>query len=268
MSSNLYQRVREPRSSYSRWQPTTEEVVDHLINRRIRNNQNWVGAVCGETGSGKSYTALRIGEMVDPNFGADSIVFSVKEFIDTFESRPPGSLVVFDEGQEWSSRRSMSKKNVELTDIMAMLRFTRVNVLFTVPNIRMVDISLRRLMHGYLNVEPIDRAHAAPRLRDKSFARLYILHQQRRLGSEDDVRPLLPDVPITRGEETRKLRINSVLFGAPAPALLASYERRKHETFRARLRQARSALGGGSSPPVPPPPLPGAASGASLEGLM
>jgi ABC-type dipeptide/oligopeptide/nickel transport system ATPase component len=264
--SSLYASVRAPRNQIvDPWRPTTEEVLDYVINRRIRNNQNWIGAVCGETGSGKSYTALRIGEMVDPNFGADSVVFSVKEFIDTFESRPPGSLVVFDEGQEWSSRRSMSKKNVELTDIMAMLRFTRVNVLFTVPNIRMVDISLRRLMHGYLNVEPIDRAHAAPRLRDKSFARLYILHQQRRLGTEDDVRPLLPDVPITRGEETRKLRINSVLFGAPRAALLASYERRKHETFRARLRQARSALGGSSAPPVPPPP---AASGASLEGLM
>lgn len=266
MSSNWYAMVRAPRNQIADpWQPTTEEVVDYVINRRIRNNQNWVGAICGETGSGKSYTALRIGEMVDPNFSADNIVFSVKEFIDTFDSRAPGSLVVFDEGQEWSARRAMSKKNVELTDIMAMLRFTLVNVLFTVPNIRMVDVSLRRLMHGYLDVEAIDRAHAARRLRDKSFARLYILQQRRRLGHEDDVRPLLPDVPITRGKETRKLRINSVLFGAPRPAILAAYEQRKQETFRARLNQARAALGG---PATPPAPQPRPTSGASLEGLM
>lgn len=266
MSSNLYALVRAPRNQITDpWQPTTEEVIDYVINRRIRNNQNWIGAVCGETGSGKSYTALRIGEMVDPNFSADSIVFSVKEFIDTFDSRAPGSLVVFDEGQEWSSRRSMSRKNVELTDIMAMLRFTRVNVLFTVPNIRMVDVSLRRLMHGYLDVEAIDRAHAPPRLRDKSFARIYVLQQRRRLGHEDDVRPLLPDVPITRGKETRKLRINSVLFTAPQPPLLAAYERRKQETFHARLRQARAALGG---PSPPPPPQPRPAEGGDLEGLM
>mgnify|MGYP000891472051 CR=1 FL=1 len=266
MSTNLYAMVRAPRNQIADpWQPTTEEVIDYVVNRRIRNNQNWIGAVCGETGSGKSYTALRIGEMVDPNFSADSIVFSVKEFIDTFDSRAPGSLVVFDEGQEWSSRRSMSKKNVELTDIMAMLRFTRVNVLFTVPNIRMVDVSLRRLMHGYLDVEAIDRAHAARRLRDKSFARLYILQQRRRLGHEDDVRPLLPDVPITRGKETRKLRINSVLFTAPHPGILAAYEQRKRDTFHARLRQARAVLGGSSTPPVPPPP---AASSTGLAELM
>lgn len=254
MSSNLYQRVREPRTSYNRWQPTTEEVVDYLINRRVRNNQNWVGAVCGETGSGKSYTALRIGEMVDPNFGSDNIVFSVREFLETFDSRSPGEMVVFDEGQEWSARRAMSKKNVELTDVMTMLRFSLVNVLFTVPDIHMVDISLRRLMHGYLVVEPINRATALPRLRDKSMARIYLLKHQRRPGSKtSEPRPLLPAIPIVRGKEKQSVPINSALFTAPRPALLAAYEARKREVFHERLARARATLGGPSTPPAPQP---------------
>lgn len=266
--STLYRQVRAPRTVINRWEPKTEEVVDYLINRRIRNNQNWVGAVCGETGSGKSFTALRIGEMVDPNFDRENIVFSVREFLETFDSRAPGEMVVFDEGQEWSARRAMSRKNVELTDVMTMLRFSLVNVLFTVPDIHMVDISLRRLMHGYLVVEPINRATAPPRLRDKSMARIYLLKHQRRPGSKtSEPRPLLPAIPIIRGNEKQTIPINSALFTAPRPALLAAYEARKREVFEERLSKAVATLGGSSTPRIPVPTA-RTADTEDLEGLM
>lgn len=267
MSSNLYQRIREPRSSYNKWDPTTEEVINHVFLKRIRNNQNVIGAVCGETGSGKSWTALRIGEMVDPGFGIDSVVFSAKEFLESFESHSRGDVVVFDEGQEFGSRRAMSKKNVEMTDVLTMLRFTQVNVLFTTPNILQIDISLRRLMHLYLDVRPVDRTHGPRALRNKSLANIYLIRHRRDPGGNgDDMRRMHPDVPVIRDGMMRKLKVDSAQFLAPSPSLVEAYEAKKRETFRERLHRAVETLGGPSTPvaPVTPPQ----ADDEDLTGMM
>ncbi|MCE5337798.1 MAG: zonular occludens toxin domain-containing protein [Methanomicrobiaceae archaeon] len=253
MSSNWYQRVREPRESYNQWQPTAREVIDHIFLRRIRNNQNVVGAVCGETGSGKSWTALKIGEMVDPSFGIDSIVFSAQEFLESFETHSRGEVVVYDEGQEWSARRAMSKKNVEMSDILTMLRFTQVNILFTVPNINLVDVNLRRLMHIYLDVRPVDRVTGPKSLRNKSIASIYMIRHRRDPGgrSEDMGRPF-PVVPIVRGGKKQNIKVDSAQFLAPSPSLVEAYERKKRQVFHERLHRAVATLGGPSTPPAAP----------------
>ncbi len=266
MSSNLYQRVREPRDSYNKWNPTTEEVIDHIFLNRIRNNQNVIGAVCGETGSGKSWTALKIGEMVDPHFGPENVVFSAKEFLESFESHSRGEVVIYDEGQEWSARRSMSKKNVEMSDIMTMLRFTQVNVIFTVPDISMVDINLRRLLHLYLDVRPVNRVNGPKKLRNKSVARIYTIKSQRDpSGRGSRLMRVHPEIPIIRDGAKRPVRVDSCQFRAPRPDLVEAYEARKRRAFRERLNRAVETLGGSSAPRAPAP-LPRTAE--DLEGLM
>lgn len=269
MSSNLYQLVREPRESYNKWDPSTREVVDHIFLKRIRNNQNVIGAVCGETGSGKSWTALKIGEMVDPNFGIDSVVFSAKEFLESFETHSRGDVVVYDEGQEWSARRAMSRRNVEVSDILTMLRFTQVNVIFTVPNINLVDINLRRLMHIYLEVRPVDRVGGPKQLRNKSIASIYLIrHRRSPGGSSDDMRQMHPDVPIIRDGMMRKLKVDSAQFDAPSPSLVEAYERKKRDIFHERLHRAVAALGGPSTPPASPVTPPQVGDTEDLTGLM
>lgn len=266
--SSLYRQVREPRSNYNVWAPRTEEVIDHIFHRRIRNNQNVVGAVCGETGSGKSWTALKIGEMVDPNFGIDSVVFSTKEFVESFETHGPGEVVVYDEGQEWSARRAMSKKNVEMTDIMTMLRFTQVNVIFTVPNIRMIDVSLRRLLHLYMDVRPVDRVNGPKMLRNRSVANIYMIqHRRDPSGTAEDMWRVHPVVPITQNGVKWGVKVDSAQFAAPSPDLVAQYERRKREVFNDRLNKAVATLGGPSTPRIPLSP-PREAAAEDLEGLM
>lgn len=268
MSQNFYERVREPRDSYRARGPTTEEVVDHIFLKRIRNNQNVIAAICGETGSGKSWTALRIGEMTSPDFGIDSVVFSAKEFLDVLESHSRGELIIFDEGQEFGARRSMSKKNVEMTDILTMLRFTQVNVLFTTPNIRQIDISLRRLMHAYLDVRPVDRVAGPKHLRNKSVANIYLIRHRRDPGSSgDDLRRMHPNVAVIRGGKMLIVKVDSAQFDAPSPDLVGAYEAKKREVFHERLDRARAALGGSAPPPARPVPAETPAE-TSLEGLM
>jgi len=253
--SNLYRLVRALQDD-NYWRPTPDEVLDHIIRRRLRNNQNWVATICGETGAGKSYSALKIGEMIDSNFGAENVVFSAKEFLDSFEGRRAGSLVVFDEGQEWSARRAMSKKNVEMNEIMIMLRFTRVNVLFTVPNIRQIDIGLRRLMHSYLFVKAVDRTNPRSPYRERSLVYIYDVRNPRLPGGEERAGGVLyahPYVPVVRPAGARAVKVGTMALPKPSQALLDAYERRKREVFQARLSQARATLAQG---PVPSPMTP------------
>lgn len=267
-TSNLYALVREPRSSYNKWGPSTEEVIDHIFLGRIRNNQNIIGAVCGETGSGKSWTALKIGEMIDPHFGPENVVFSAKEFLESFESHSRGEVVIYDEGQEWSARRSMSKKNVEMSDIMTMLRFTQVNVLFTVPDISMVDINLRRLLHLYLDVRPVNRVNGPKSLRNKSVASIYMIKSLRDPGGRGSrLMRVHPEIPIIRDRAKRSVRVDSCQFLAPRPDLVEAYEARKRQAFHERLSKAVETLGGASPPRAPVPPA-RPAEGGDLEGLM
>jgi len=267
-TSNLYALVREPRESYNKWAPYTEEVINHIFLGRIRNNQNVIAAVCGETGSGKSWTALKIGEMVDPHFGRENVVFSAKEFLESFESHSRGDVLVYDEGQEWSARRSMSKKNVEMSDILTMLRFTQVNVIFTVPDISMVDVNLRRLLHLYMDVRPVNRVNGPKNLKNKSVASIYMIKSQRDPnGRGSRLYRVHPEIPIIRGKVRRPVPVDSCQFEAPSPDLVAAYEERKRRAFRERLSKAVETLGGSStpSPPVPPPQAGGS---AGLEELM
>lgn len=264
---NLYARVREPRETFGCMNITTEEVIDHLFTKRIRNNQNVIGAVCGETGSGKSWTALKIGEMVSPNFSIDSVAFSTKEFLECFDSHSPGDLIVFDEGQEFGARRSMSKKNVEMSDILTMLRFTQVNVLFTVPNIRQVDISLRRLMHLYLDVRTVDRVSGPRALRNRSVATIYQIRHRRDPGTGgDELRRMFPEIPIERNGMIHTIKVDSAQFRAPSADLVALYEAKKRRVFHDRLHLAIRNVSGAGAPPAPPAPTPPGAS--DLSGLM
>ncbi|EQD60470.1 hypothetical protein B2A_03672, partial [mine drainage metagenome] len=53
---------------------------------------NLIALFIGDTGSGKSYSAIRLAERVDPNFSVARIVFTVKEFLDPRELRPSEGL--------------------------------------------------------------------------------------------------------------------------------------------------------------------------------
>lgn len=252
--------------------PTVDEVVEALVRARLRNNRNLVAAVCGETGSGKSYASLRLGELIDPEFSADDVVFSVAEFLDALEQKGAGEVIIFDEGQEWNARRAMSKKNVQMTEIMAMLRFTRVNIIFTAPAISMMDVSLRRLMHLYLFIEPVDRTRCPVWQRTKTKALLYGVQNPRLPGREQTaggVRFVRPWVPIVRNGQRRTVRVSTLWLRAPDPGLVAAYEARKREIFQDRLGAARRNL------PAPPPsrseastPPPAHAGGSNLTEIF
>lgn len=43
-----------------------QALLDAVPRTLIRNNRNWLCVLCGAPGTGKSYTALRLAESIDP----------------------------------------------------------------------------------------------------------------------------------------------------------------------------------------------------------
>jgi len=71
-----------------------------FIHARIAKNKNFLAVFLGPTGSGKTYSALRFAETLDPEFGIDRVAFSTIEFMKILlydESIKSGSVIVWDE---------------------------------------------------------------------------------------------------------------------------------------------------------------------------
>jgi hypothetical protein len=186
------------------------------------------------TGTGKTYTAVRICEMLDKTFSVERIVFSTTDLLDRFETCSKGEMIIFDEANEWNARTSMSKGNVIFSKILAMLRFTQISVIFTLPHLGMIDINGRRLMHNYLYTIPIDRPTCPPWMRDKSGAFWYNVESARLpLAGKTDIE-LRFKFPIIKGE-----RVSKVFFKKASDVLLDVYESRKKLWFNEQLRQAQ-----------------------------
>ena len=233
--SSLYRCVRGGEALHPKIR--TEDVLDAVPRRLIANNRNWLAIICGPTGTGKSWTSLKIAQMVDPTFNAHRIVFSTEEFLDVFRTCHAGEVIIFEESEELNSRRAMKEANVQMGVILSMIRFTQVSVLFNLPSIAMIDINARRLMHTYLYTVEFDRTHAPPWMRDKSGVHWYQVRNTR-LPSKSSDDQLKFINPVVNGVKVKK-----VWFSAPSPDLLAEYEALKHRTFWRRISEAQGKLG-------------------------
>ncbi|MDS0257732.1 hypothetical protein ApAK_08680 [Thermoplasmatales archaeon AK] len=82
--------------SNDRDDPTRNSVwLLQWFQHRIRKNRNVIALFVGDTGSGKSLSAIRLAERVDPSFGVDRVVFTVKDFLALVNSGlSPGSVIV------------------------------------------------------------------------------------------------------------------------------------------------------------------------------
>jgi hypothetical protein len=232
--------------------------VDRIINQqilsRVKGNKNWLGIVCGATGSGKSYWSLALCERYFPNFTTDNIVFSVNEwlkrFTELYEDKAKGEILIFDEGEEWSARRAMETKNVEFTNILAMIRFTQISSIFTLPDVRMIDISSRRLMHNYMYVVDVDRKSPSTPdwMRTRSGAHMYEIVRDKLPDENSKFKVKIPRIPIqirnnTTGECYEKVvKVPKVWFNAPSDKLLDEYEQLKNKHFGHSLTKATDRI--------------------------
>lgn len=192
------------------------------VKQRVKQNKNFLGIITGQTGSGKSYSALKFGESIDPDFNIDRVVFSPLEFMRIMKNGKlkPGSVIVFDEaGVGMSAQEWQSVQNKLINFVLQTFRHKNYVVLFTTPNFGFVASQSRKLFHCHMETVGIDHNNKVCRVKplliqiNQRSGKMYYKY----LRVKTD-RGLIP--------------IKRVCFSMASPELIAAYEEKKTDYTR------------------------------------
>jgi len=154
--------IEKPKREYS-W-------VKYIKQRVLLKNKNFLATLTGPTGSGKSWTGLSIGELIDPDFNEDRVVFSGSELMNLIGSGKlkSGSVIVWDEaGVNLSNKNWQSAINKLMNFLLQTFRHRNFVLIFTVPYSDFVDASTRKLFHADFQTVSINRQKNTCRIKPK-----------------------------------------------------------------------------------------------------
>lgn len=200
-----------------------EGLFGGYIKQRISKNKNFLCAITGPTGSGKTYSSLKLAEVLDPNFNKDRIVFTPKEFINLLNNGDlkSGSVIVFDEaGVSLNNRAWQSIANNLIQYVLQTFRHKNYIVLFTAPDFSFIDKASRKLFHSYMETKGINFS------KNKCILKPFMLQINQRNG-EIYFKYLTAILP--RVGETK---IQSLSVGLPSKELVKEYEIKKQDFTR------------------------------------
>jgi hypothetical protein len=135
-------------------------IIQKVLSRLHNKNQNWICVICGPTGTGKSYTALRIAELIDPDFDIDRCTFHAEEFLNLVNSGvlKTGSAIILDEaGVGIPARQWYDICNKSVNYVLQTFRRENVALIMTTPSLSFIDVQARMLSHAYVDTQKIDR---------------------------------------------------------------------------------------------------------------
>jgi hypothetical protein len=152
----------------------------YIRNTRELGARNFILSVVGETGIGKSYSAIRLAELYYENklgirFPIDNIVFTCSEFLKLVSVLPPCSIVIFDDaGLKYNASRWFDEVNQIMGYTLQSFRHRIINLFITIPVADWVDRIGRGLFHGQLELKALGQGilywiERNPRIKDPYF---------------------------------------------------------------------------------------------------
>jgi len=154
-----------------------EAVASNPVLRRViwervhQKNKNFIFFLVGETGSGKSWAALRIAEALHPDFHADQVTFSLPQFFDHVNANfPQGTVTVLDEGGVSASHRDWYEDAHQyLNYILQTWRHQNRIAIITLPELNKIDSVARGRGHGLGEMVGVDQANAFSKIRYRNI---------------------------------------------------------------------------------------------------
>lgn len=193
-------------------------LIQSVQKRLWKQNKNWLSIITGQTGSGKSWSALSLAEKIDPSFDTSKVVLRPENFMEKVAEREwgQGDVVVFDEaGAGMSAKAHMTKKNRIIDQVLQTFRRQNIAVIFTVPSKSNVDKSVRRLLHTYIETKTIDYINERNHLKwlemdyNQKTDKIYYKYPKRRTDSG------------------ALKKIKTVKMGKPSESLIKAYEEKR-----------------------------------------
>ena len=211
-----------------------EPILIQYIKDRVQNkNKNFLMLFVGATGSGKSYSALRLAEMLDKDFNVDRVCFKAKDFMNCINDLVArsekgevikGKVVMWDEfGVEHNAREFMTISNRVINYFFQTSRHLNLIVIMTVPLLSFIDSATRKLCHGVAEMQGINS-------RDKTASvRVKMIQTNVMTGKEYP--------KYLRYRKKNKMFVSKKLkFNLPSKELCEAYEKKK-KAFTKQLNQ-------------------------------
>lgn len=194
------------------------KLLDRIHDRVYKKNRNFLGIICGGTGSGKSYSCIKMAECLDPNFNVSQIVFSPEEFMHVINSgvMQKGSVIIFEEaGVGISSKDWFTIQNRLMAFVIQTFRHRNFIVFFNVPNMSFIDFSIRALFHMKFETKRID------------MKKKQVILKPFEIEYNDRFRKTLYKYPRKRGPGGKIVIVRTMRLGLPEKKLLVAYEKKK-----------------------------------------
>lgn len=121
-----------------------------------RDNEHFMAVVVGREGSGKSYSGIKLAEVVDPTFNAERVVFDPADYIRKLErwkenDETQGKVIVVDEaGVGMGVRTWHDKDQIMLNQVLQIVRDENMGVIFTLPRMEELDSQTEGRLHAFI----------------------------------------------------------------------------------------------------------------------
>jgi len=203
-------------NSWARW----------MVGRSIKKNQNNLISIVGKTGSGKTFSAISICEIMSKMDGVpftiEHVVFSLRELMDLINSGKlkRGSKIVFDEPQvSISAREFQSEANKIFNYLLSTFRHRNLTLFFCTPYETLLDKNTRRLFHARFETMSINVNNNTCRIKPR-----YIEY------SDFKTEPYRKQLVVMFKDEYNKTKYHKLFYwDVPKPNkdLIEQYEKKK-----------------------------------------
>ena len=127
-------------SQYSMSVRLRKNLDEKIIPSLQKQDKDYVLAVDGREGAGKSFFSFQIGKYVDPTLDLSRVVFTADAFREAIFKAKKGQCIIYDEAfTGFSSRSSLSSVNRVLVSLMMQMRQKNLFVIIVLPTFFLLD---------------------------------------------------------------------------------------------------------------------------------
>lgn len=209
-------------------------ILARAWDRLHKDNEHFMLCLVGEEGSGKSFTAIRIAQELDPEFAADRVIFDVQELLRRLRDGEfePGQAFVLDEAGVTLGRRTwQDRAQVLANQALQLIRSHNLALIFTLPALGELDSQAVSRLQAYFEiVEKVPDEYVKGKWK-------YI-----KTDRSDEGRGNYTPKPRIRHSGKPDERVDFLKFGPPTGGVVDEYLERKTQHQRETYEEAIEAL--------------------------
>jgi hypothetical protein len=139
--------------------------LQKFVKYKLKRNQSILALWVGETGTGKSYSAISCAIKIDPSFNVDRIVFDTKSFLHLINSGlPKGSVIIYDDAGLGISNKDWYNEQVKVFGkVVQSYRVKQIITFITTPDISFIENQSRTLLNLLMQSDPIEQGTFYPK---------------------------------------------------------------------------------------------------------